>query len=174
MRRSILFAITVLLGLTLSGCLADSSNTLTVVRDPVSGTTTTTYNLTNDGMYYHTAAQAVAARQPDCTGLTSDQCTIQILALALADKGFVPRGMSGVEALASTGNNLISQAPVIGLGVGLYKLATRPSSVAIGDGSTYAPMESHITGSSFNDGNTVSIPYRYGSGETITELAPAQ
>lgn len=170
MKRLFLLAMTALL---LSGCIVDSSNTLTVVKAP-DGTTTTTYTLTNDGMYYHKAAEASASTKPDCTSLTPDQCTILILASALADKGFVPRGMSGVEALASVGNNLISQAPVIGLGIGVYKLATRPSSIQLGDGSTYSPFESHITGSRFNDGNTVSIPYRFGSGETITELAPVQ
>lgn len=172
MKRRRLIISLVIAGLGLGGCITDSSNTLTVVRAP-DGTTTTIYELTNDGLYYKSAADYAEKRTVDCQDLDSDKCTIAILANALADKGFVPRGMSGIEAFASVGNSFIAQAPVIGLGVAAYKLATRPSSINIaGDGNTYAPFESHITGSRFNDGNTVSIPYRHGSVETITEMVP--
>jgi len=66
-------------------------------------------------------------------------------------------------------NNLVDKGPILaGFGTvyGVsYQAIKRPGVEMHGDNGTYAPLELHQTGS---DGASATVPYRYGSPDTIT------
>lgn len=168
MKRSILLAITVLLGLSLTGCgpMSAKMNTRTtkypdgrVVEEAMS----------DDAAYYAAAAEAKRALAIDCTSCTPTEKMLMVAIGALADRGFVPRGMNGYELLAGISRDVVSIAPYGALSFVAYQALKRPG-VNMGDNSTYSPFEAHQTGS---DRSNINIPYRYGSPDAIEVFEPA-
>lgn len=152
----------------LSGCMG--KNIITTYDETGR---TIVQELSDDAFYYAEAGKAIRSQSAECVDCNADQkVTMAVLRFAtvIAGKPFVDRGMNPVEGAVHFGDSVLQQAPVIGLGLAAYKLATRPSSVSLsGDGNTYSPVESHWTGNS-GEGD-YSSPYNFSlpNGEEVIE-----
>ena len=162
--KKILIGMSLVLTLLLSGCLGDEMNS---VRTTYPDGRVVVEEFSNDTAYYTQATKAkpdVAEALRACIECTSGELIGLAAVMTLGQKPYVPRGMNMKELAGKVSGDLVSVTPVIGLAVAAYKLASRPNSVVVGENGIYAPFESHLTAS---DGNSVVIPYRYGTSEDI-------
>ena len=178
MKKLFLFSLLALIGVTQSGCFAwlsgageNKVTTTTIYRqDKTVDRVVVAQELSNDAVYYQEAGKVLASSGgasecKDCT--PGEKVALEAFSAikVVSGKAFVDRGMSGVEALASVGNNVVNHSPYGIFGFMAYEYAKRPGVNMSGDNAVYAPFENHQTGS---DGSSVTIPYRYDSPDTTT------
>lgn len=158
--------------LFLSGCsglgLSGPANTVTTTYDLDGKPVLTQANMSDDAAYYDAAARYYESKNAglSCEGCTPDQKIIQILAIALTDKGFVARGMNGYEFAAKVSGDIVNIAPYGAIGAVAIRGIKSAGDISMGENAVYAPANAVGTG------NTITIPLNSPPTTTTTTYAP--